>query len=67
MATSGEIPLRAKTDADVREIYWFADKTFIGKSRRGRNAELEISSPGSYQLIALDDHGRSGSCRVEVR
>src|SRR6266581_3546730 len=26
------IPLRAKTDADVREIYWFADKTFIGKS-----------------------------------
>src|SRR5206468_3071369 len=26
------IPLRAKTDADVREVYWFADKGFIGKS-----------------------------------
>ena len=64
--TSGEIPLRAKTDADVREIYWFADKSFIGKSRA--SDIMSWKSPrGSYQLIALDDHGRSTSCRVEVR
>jgi len=66
MATSSEIPLRAKTDADVREIYWFADKTFIGKSRAADMLSWK-SSPGSYQLIALDDHGRAGSCRVSVR
>jgi penicillin-binding protein 1C len=60
------IPLRAKTDADVREVYWFADKSFIGKS-----AATEIlswkSAPGRYELTALDDHGRSGSCTVTVR
>jgi hypothetical protein len=25
------------------------------------------SAPGDYQLTALDDHGRSGSCNVTVR
>ena len=64
-ATSAEIPLRAKADADVREIYWFADKSFIGKSRASDMLSWK-SSPGDYQLIALDDHGRSGSCRVSV-
>ena len=63
--TSGEIPLRAKTDADVREIYWFADKSFIGKSQAAQMLSWK-SSRGSYQLIALDDHGRSSSCRVDV-
>src|SRR5438552_5052649 len=60
------IPLGAKTDADVREVYWFADKGFIGKS-----AATDIlswkSAPGRYELTALDDHGRSGSCTVTVR
>jgi len=66
LGSSNEIPLRAKTDADVREIYWFADKNFIGKSRAAD--VLGWKSPaGNYQLIALDDHGRSGSCRVDIR
>jgi penicillin-binding protein 1C len=66
MDTSSDIPLRAKTDADVREIYWFANKSFIGKSRAAEMLSWK-SSRGSYQLIALDDHGRSTSCRVDVR
>src|ERR1700693_1491457 len=66
LETSGEIPLRAKTDADVREIYWFADKSFIGKSRATDMLSWK-SSRGSYQLIALDDHGRSTSSHVDVR
>jgi membrane carboxypeptidase/penicillin-binding protein PbpC len=59
--SSAAIPLRAKTDADVREVYWFANKTFIGK---GGATEVIAwkSSPGRYELCALDDHGRSGSC-----
>ena len=64
--TSSDIPLRAKTDADVREIYWFANKSFIGKSQAAEMLSWK-SSRGSYQLIALDDHGRSSSCRVDVR
>ena len=60
------IPLRAKTDADVREVYWFADKTFIGKSAAADILSWK-SAPGRYELTALDDHGRSGSCAVTVR
>jgi len=60
------IPLRAKTDADVREVYWFADKTFIGKSAAADILSWK-SAPGRYELTALDDHGRSGSCSVIVR
>jgi penicillin-binding protein 1C len=66
IASSSEIPLRAKTDADVREVYWFADKTFIGKSQAADILTWK-ALPGGYQLIALDDHGRSGSCRVDIR
>ena len=60
------IPLRAKTDADVREVYWFADKAFIGKSAAADIVSWK-SAPGRYELTALDDHGRSGSCTVTVR
>jgi penicillin-binding protein 1C len=60
------IPLRAKTDADVREVYWFVDKTFIGKSPATDILSWK-SAPGRYELTALDDHGRSGSCTVTVR
>jgi penicillin-binding protein 1C len=64
--SSAAIPLRAKTDADVREVYWFANKTFIG---RGGATEVIAwkSSPGRYELCAVDDHGRSGACTVTVR
>jgi penicillin-binding protein 1C len=65
-ATEGAIPLRAKSDADVREIYWFADKTFIGKCNVADVLSWK-STPGSYELTALDDHGRSNSCQVTVR
>jgi len=50
----------------VREIYWFADKTFIGKSNLTEMLTWK-STPGDYQLTALDDHGRSTSCNVTVR
>ena len=65
-ATESAIPLRAKSDADVREIYWFADKTFIGKCDAADVLSWK-STPGSYELTALDDHGRSNSCQVTVR
>jgi penicillin-binding protein 1C len=62
----GGVPLRAKTDADVREVYWFVDKTFIGKSKPADVLSWR-STPGHYELTALDDHGRAGSCKVTVR
>ena len=65
-ASSATMPLRAKTEGDVREIYWFAGKTFIGRCD-AKDALSWKSSPGQYELTALDDHGRSGSCLVTVR
>jgi penicillin-binding protein 1C len=65
-SASAAIPLRAKAEADVHEIYWFANKAFIGRSLPTDVISWK-SAPGHYELTALDDHGRSGSCTVTVR
>jgi penicillin-binding protein 1C len=60
------IPLRAKTDADVREIFWFAGKQFVGKAAPNQVLEWTAAA-GDYEVTALDDHGRAGSHSVVVR
>lgn len=60
------IPLRAQTDADVRELYWFSDRSFIGRCHPGQTLSWK-PTPGEYELVVLDDHGRSFSCEVVVR
>ena len=64
--SAGAIPLHAKADADVREIYWFAGKTFIGRAPPQEVISWKASA-GRYELIALDDHGRSGSSAITVQ
>src|SRR5438067_9314418 len=63
LTSGGTIALRAKTDADVREIYWFAGNTFIGRTNP-QDVVTWKAAPGSYELTALDDHGRAGSCAL---
>jgi penicillin-binding protein 1C len=65
-ASARTIPLQAKADADVREIYWFTGKTFIGRAPPQEVISWK-TSPGRYELIALDDHGRSGSSAIIVQ
>ena len=60
------IPLRAKADADVREIFWFAGKQFVGKAPPNQVLEWTAAA-GDYEVSALDDHGRAASHRVVVR
>ena len=60
------IPLRARTDADVREIFWFAGKQFVGKAAPNQVLEWTAAT-GDYEVTALDDHGRAGSHSVTVR
>jgi penicillin-binding protein 1C len=60
------IPLRAKADADVREIFWFAGKQFVGKAAPNQVLEWTAAA-GDYEVTALDDHGRAGSHSVTVR
>ena len=66
LASATTIPLRAGVDSSVREVYWFADKTFIGKAEP-REVLSWKATPGDYELTALDDHGRAGTCSVTVR
>ena len=63
---TGGVPLRAETDADVRRIYWFADKSFLG-SCDAKEALQWKANAGTYQLTALDDHGRSASATITLR
>jgi penicillin-binding protein 1C len=65
-ASARVIPLQAKADADVREIYWFAGKNFIGMGPPQEVISWKASA-GRYELIALDDHGRSGSSAITVQ
>ena len=61
------IALAAETDADAREVYWYMDRSFIGTSSMGTPLFWK-PRPGSYQLRAVDDRGRSDvrALRVEV-
>jgi penicillin-binding protein 1C len=66
LASAKTIPLRAKGDADVREIFWFAGKQFVGKAAPNQVIEWHAAA-GDYDITALDDHGRAGSIPVVVR
>jgi penicillin-binding protein 1C len=66
LASKKTIPLRAKADADVREIFWFASKQFVGKAPPNQVLEWTAAA-GDYEVTALDDHGRAGLHNVVVR
>jgi len=61
--TSRALSLLAETEPDVAKVYWFADRVFLGASDRGAPLSWQ-PKPGSYKLIALDDHGRSDARAV---
>ena len=66
LVSTKTIPLRAKADADVREIFWFAGRQFVGKAAQNQVIEWPATA-GDYEITALDDHGRAGSHSVVVR
>ena len=60
------LTLRAETDTDVAQLYWFAGKQFLGIARRQESLVWRPSA-GQYTVTALDDHGRSDSVTVTVQ
>jgi penicillin-binding protein 1C len=60
------LPLSADAEGDVREIFWFAGKSFLGKTGPQQVLSWRCGT-GEYELTALDDHGRACSCSVTVR
>lgn len=63
---SRSLTLKAETDTDVAQLYWFAGKQFLGTSRRQESLAWRPSA-GRYTVTALDDHGRSDSVAVTVQ
>jgi len=66
LANTLAVPLRAKVEADVRDVYWFAGNAFLGKAAKNEILSWKCR-PGAYELTALDDHGRAGTSSVVVR
>jgi penicillin-binding protein 1C len=54
------LALTAETDADVATVYWFADRSFLGATKRTLPLNWQ-PQPGRYRIVAMDDHGRSDS------
>jgi len=61
------IPLRVTAEADVRQVYWFADKQFLGSSSPLQPLEWKNAAAGSHRVRAIDDHGRVSEVKAEVR
>jgi penicillin-binding protein 1C len=59
------LPLTASTDGDVKWLYWFANDSFIAKVRHDEPLFWQ-PRPGDYDILAVDDLGRSNSRRLLV-
>jgi penicillin-binding protein 1C len=58
---SGEdrIALIAHADASVREMYWFVNDAYIGRSAPGESLFWQPRTAGNYDVRVVDDRGRS--------
>lgn len=69
MGLTGKVPqiaLAAVADADVREMFWFVDETFVGTSQP-REALYWKAREGSHVVRVVDDQGRADSRPLRVQ
>jgi penicillin-binding protein 1C len=59
------IALRARTGAGATQVYWFANRDFIGSAGSGETFYWS-PAPGTYTVAATDDHGQSDSVQISV-
>jgi penicillin-binding protein 1C len=64
-AEDEQLPLTATTDGDVKWLYWFANSSFIAKARRDEPLFWRPKI-GNYDILAVDDLGRSNSRKLLV-
>ncbi|HSC76819.1 MAG TPA: penicillin-binding protein 1C [Pseudomonadales bacterium] len=60
------IPLQARVAADVQQVFWFADAVFIGTAKPQESLAWRPQQSGTYNAMAVDDHGRSVSRPLTV-
>ena len=64
-AARQSIPLRADVAAGVHQVFWFADKQFLG-STGPVEPLMWKAAPGQWRIRVLDDQGRDSTCEVKV-
>ncbi len=62
---NSQIPLQAATEGSTKEIYWFAGKSYLGRSAVGETFFWE-AAPGVHAITAVDESGLTASRRVVV-
>lgn len=64
--SGNSIALTATDDADVRNLYWFVDDAYVGRSAPNQALGWQPPQAGTYRVRVVDDHGRSDSRAVAV-
>ncbi|MGC6408397.1 penicillin-binding protein 1C [Bisgaard Taxon 45] len=60
------ILLSAITAAEVNQLYWFVNNSFIGESVPQQPLFWRPTSAGDYTISVTDDYGRSSSLSINV-
>lgn len=60
------ITFTATGDADVRELYWFVDDAYIGRSRPNQSLDWTAPRAGTWRVRVVDDHGHADSRVLQV-
>lgn len=62
------IPLSAAADPGVSRMHWFAGLSYLGSAAPGEPFLWEPEQAGEFEIIAVDDKGRSTRqvCRVQL-
>jgi penicillin-binding protein 1C len=60
------VTLNAISDSDVREVFWFVNETYLGRSAGGATLAWKPAQPGQFILRAVDDRGRSDARDVRI-
>lgn len=53
------IAFMANGDASVREMYWFVNDAYVGRSAPGESLFWQPVAAGNYEVRVVDDRGRS--------
>jgi penicillin-binding protein 1C len=60
------LALQAETESDVARLHWFAGSRYLG-STKPRDPLLWKPEPGDWEILAMDDHGRSSRRWLSVQ
>lgn len=60
------IPLQATAPSTAQTIYWFTGKTFLGSTHPGETLLWKNTTPGLFDISAIDDLGNSASSQLSI-